>query len=104
VSYRVQTIANRCTLINTNKGLAHGELPPHQRPHSNHTPKPPALRTSVAWGEAAQEARKAVEAPLHREAGSTAELLAGSRRVPGRRDRQVDQDRVSRVRAGLRAT
>jgi hypothetical protein len=89
--------------INTSKGSAHEEPPRHRRRHSNRMPKAPALRTSVVWVLAAREARKAVEAPPRRRAGSTVLAQADSR-SPGHRHRPVDQDRLSRLRGDLRVT
>ena len=58
----------------------------------------------MVWALAAREARKAVEAPPRRRAGSTVLAQADSRRAPGRRHRLVHQDRLSRLRGALRAT
>jgi len=97
-------MASRCTRINTSKGSAHEEPLRHRRRHSNRMPKALALRTSVVWVLAAREARKAVEAPPRRRAGSTVLAQADSRKAPGHRHRPVDQDRLSRLRGGLRVT
>jgi hypothetical protein len=58
----------------------------------------------VVWALAVRESRKAVEAPPRRRAGSTVLAQADSRRAPGHRHRQADQDRLSRLRGPLRVT
>jgi hypothetical protein len=71
------------------------------RRRSSRTSKVAVLRTLVA---SLREAHKAAGEPLPKQARSMVVAQGGSLKGQAHRRRQVDQDRVSRVRVGRRAT
>jgi hypothetical protein len=104
VFYPGRIMASHCMRINISKALEPEAPLHHPRRRSNRMPRVLALKTSVAWVQAAREARKAVEVLPRRRVGSTVLARPGSRKALERKRRAVVRGRLSKLKGVRRAT